>query len=89
MRSASWRGRAEKPAAARRHFEAAARRNEEVGAAAFLPATYFDQAALCLECGELGEARELAGAAHERALCLGVEPVRLRAEDLLRRLAGS
>ncbi|HVH05949.1 MAG TPA: AAA family ATPase [Myxococcota bacterium] len=73
--------------AARRHFVAAARRNAEASAAAFVPSTRCDHASLLLACGELGEARELAQAALESALRLGVEPVRTRAEELLRRLA--
>jgi DNA-binding winged helix-turn-helix (wHTH) protein/tetratricopeptide (TPR) repeat protein len=73
-------------AAADRHFAEAARRNAEIGAVGYLVRTWFDHAHLCAEMGELGRARELARAVHERASSLGIEPHRARSEELLQRL---
>jgi len=69
--------------AARRHFEEAARRNAALGARPCAARVAVDHAALCLEGGAHGEARERAEAARAQARALGMARLAGRAEALV------
>jgi tetratricopeptide (TPR) repeat protein len=73
-------------AAAERHFEEAARRNQELGARPFLARTWLDQARLRAEAGARGEARELARSTLAAAREIGMSRVAKHAEALLAEL---